>query len=303
MINTPSMQEMLEAGVHFGHKVSRGNPRMGQYVYGARDGIHIIDLAKSEAKLKEAAQFVYELGQKGGVLLVVGTKKQAREVVESLSKEAQTPYLNVHWVGGLMTNFDEVRRNINKLNGLKKEKEAGTLSRYTKKEQLLIARKIEKYDRELGGIADMDKLPDAIFILDCVSDQTAVKEAIRTGITLIGVSDTNSNPDVLDFAIPANDDGIKSITLTLETMINAYKTGKKEGLVMAEKAAVAKKKEDDKVEAKKLVDAQKAAQKLADEKIKADQAIAIESPVLEETAALEEEIEKAVVAESDRKVE
>lgn len=282
-MNTPSMQDMLEAGVHFGHKVSRGNPRMKPYVYAARDGIHIIDLAKSEEKLKEAIKVVNELGKNGGTLLVVGTKKQAREVVEVLSKEAGAYYLNVRWIGGLLTNFDEVRRNIKKLNDLKNEKQAGTLSRYTKKEQLLIARKLEKFDKELGGVAEMDKLPDAIFILDCVADHTAVKEAIKSGVTLIGVSDTNANPDLLDYPIPANDDGIKSIKLVAEAVINAYRDGKKDTAVKAAKQ-----------EAKRVADEAKAA---------GQEEVTITPDVLAQAAEIEEEIEKAVVQESERKVE
>lgn len=277
------MQDMLEAGVHFGHKVSRGNPRMKPFIFGSRDGIHIIDLAQSEEYLKKAADEAHRLGKEGKVLLVVGTKKQSRDIVLALAKEANTPYLNFKWVGGFMTNFDEVRKNISKLNGLKKEKAEGTLSRYTKKEQLLIARKLEKFERELGGIATMEKLPDALFVLDAVADQIAIKEALRMNIPIIGVSDTNANPDQMDFPIPANDDGIKAIKIITETIMKAYISGKKEAGIETGKATPIKVVEN--VEAE------------GGEEVQLDPSVA------EEAAAIEEEIEKEVIAESDRKVE
>lgn len=287
------MQEMLEAGVHFGHKASRGNPKMGKYIYGARDGIHIIDLASSEAKLKEAANFVNQLAKDGKTMLVVGTKKQAREVIAKLAQEANLPYLNQHWVGGLLTNFDEIRKNITKLNGLKKEQQEGTLSRYTKKEQLLIGRKLEKFELEMGGIANMEKLPEAIFILDTVSDSIAVREARRVGMTIVGVSDTNANPDDLDYPIPANDDGIKSIKIIAEAIIEAYKDGAKD-------SEAAKTVETKVEETKEIKEVKKAADKT--EELVAE-AIEIQSPVVEEAAVIEEEIEKKILAEAERKID
>ncbi len=285
------MQEMLEAGVHFGHKASRGNPKMGKFIYGVRDGIHIIDLASAEAKLKEALEFVYQLGKDGKLMMVVGTKKQARELTAKISKEAGLPYLNQKWVGGLLTNFDEIRKNVIKLNGLKKEQKEGTLTRYTKKEQLLIARKVEKFELEMGGIADMEKLPDAIFILDTVADNIAVREARRVGMTILGVSDTNANPDDLDLAIPANDDGIKSIKIIAEAVVDAYKTG-------AGVPVVASPVEPEPKEAKKSTKAEKAEENSAEEA-----AEKVESPVVEEAAAIEEEIEKVILAEAERKTD
>lgn len=279
-IQIPTMQQLLEAGVHFGHKVSRAHPKMGTFIYGARDGVSIIDLAKSEDKLKDAVDFVYNLGKSGGNLLIVGTKKQAKDIVESLAKETQTPYLTSHWLGGLLTNFDEIKKNLNKLVSLKEEKDKGELKRYTKKEQLLISRKLEKFEREFGGIADLSKTPDAMFVVDAVSDLTAVVEAYKKGIKIVGFADTNSNPSLLDYPIPANDDGIKSIKIICETIIKAYGQGKKEAGVAAEKAA---KKE------------QKAAEKA--------EAVKLGEQVAEEAAVIEEEVEKKVLEESERKVE
>jgi small subunit ribosomal protein S2 len=280
MIKTPSMQELLEAGVHFGHQVRRGHPRMKDFIHGSRDGVHIIDLAKTEDKLKEAVEAAYNFGKNGKVLLLVGTKKQSREIVETLGKEAQTHYITSHWIGGLLTNFEEVRKNLKKLNDLKEEEKAGSLTRYTKKERLLISRKLLKNESEFGGIADMGTLPDALFIVDSVADQTAVKEAIRMSIPMIAFSDTNANPDILDYPIPANDDGIKSIKLVCETVIGAYIQGKKEaGIALA------------KTQAKEAADAVKEAAKAEE----------LAGKVAEEAAAIEEEVEQKIVDESSGK--
>ena len=273
------MEELLEAGVHFGHQVRRGNPKMRQYIYGARDGVHIIDLAFSESLLKEAAQAVFEMGKNGKVMLLVGTKKQAREIIESLAKEVDTPYLTSRWVGGMLTNFDEIKKNLNKLNELKELRAKGELSKYTKKEQLLISRKLEKYDVELGGISSLDKVPDAMFIVDTPAEMTAVKEGARMGIKLIGFSDTNSDPNLMDFPIPANDDGIKSIKIIAETVIRAYGEGKEAaGVVITGKAK----------EEKKPTKKEEIEEKVSDD-------------VIEETAVIEEEIEKEVLSEFSRK--
>lgn len=278
-LSTPNMQELLEAGVHFGHQVRRGNPRMKPYIYGVRDGVHIIDLAKSEEMLKEAVQAAYDLGKSGKVMMLVGTKKQAKEIIESLAKEVGTPYLNSKWVGGLLTNWDEIKKNIKKLSSLKEEQEKGTLSRYTKKERLLIDRKLQKFQSMLGGVADLDKIPDALFIIDAPAEITAVKEAQRMGLTMIGFSDTNADPGWMDYPVAANDDGIKSIKLIAETVVRAYGEGKK---TAGKQAAAA--------EAKRLAD-------------EAKNDGALSEPVADETAAIEEEVEKKVVQESSRKVE
>lgn len=270
------MQDLLSAGVHFGHQVRRGHPKMMQYLYGARDGVHIIDLAKSEEKLKEAVDFVFNLGKEGKVLLVVGTKKQAREIVEGLSKEVDTYYITERWLGGLLTNFDEVRRNIKKLNDLKVEKEKGELSRYTKKEQLLIDKKLSKFDKELGGVAKMDRVPDALFVVDPVSEKTAIKEAQRKGVRVVAFADSNCDPNSFDFPIPANDDGIKSIKIICETIIKAYGEGKKS----SQSSVVNQPSDKQQPEDKKLDEA-----------------------VVEEAAAIEEVVEQKAVKEAERKVE
>jgi len=281
------MQELLEAGVHFGHQVRRGNPRMKPYIYGARDGVHIIDLAKSEELLKEAVEAAYNLGKDGKIMLLVATKKHAREIVEELAREVDTPFLTSKWVGGLLTNFDEIKKNMKKLDGLREENEKGTLTRYTKKERLLISRKVDKFSSNLGGVSKLEKIPDSLFVVDAVTESTSIKEAQRMGVTLLGFSDTNANPADFDYPIPANDDGIKSIKLICETVIRAYGEGKKVGakneeIRVAEQLRV--KGEEDK----------KAAQAKLDEEAKA-------AAVTKEAEVLEEQIEKEIVQESSTK--
>lgn len=270
------MQELLEAGAHFGHKVRRQNPKMSQYVYGARDGVNIIDLGKTEEKLKEAAEYAYKLGENGAVLLVIGTKKQSRELIVNLAKESTTPYITERWVGGMLTNFDEIKKNIRRLVSLKEQKAKGELARYTKKEQLLIDRKLQKFENELGGMSELTKIPDALFIIDSASESTAVKEAIRMNIPIIAICDTNADPSIIDYPIPANDDGIKSIKIVVETVMNSYKEGKKKaGQVKAAQEEAA---------------------------IKAEEEAALAAKTAEDVAVLEEEVEKKALADSERKV-
>ncbi len=309
----PTMQELLEAGVHFGHKVSRAHPRMSSYIYGARDGVSIIDLAKSEEKLKEAVEFVHELGKSGGVLLVVGTKKQAKEIVETLAKEAGAAYLTSHWLGGLLTNFDEIKKNLNKIVSLKEQKEKGTLQR-NKKELLLISRKIEKFERDFGGVAILEKAPEAMFIVDAVSDLTAVMEGYKLGVSqrmqypdkkgikLVGFADTNSNPSLLDYPIPANDDGIKSIKIICETILNAYAEGKKKGVGDREQGTEEKAPptpSDKTSQAKKTNKKEAKIGNIEEPKVE----VKLDEQVAEEAAVLEEVIEKKAIQESERKVE
>src|SRR3989344_3483343 len=285
-ISTPSMQELLTAGVHFGHKISRGHPKMKQFIYGAREGVHIIDLAMADEKLKEAAEEAYKLGKAGKVLLIVGTKKQAQQKIESLAKEANSFYLNKRWVGGLLTNFEEIRKNIKKLT---------------------------KFISELGAIADMDKIPDAMFIVDAVSDKTAVVEAKKTGVEVLGLCDTNADPYFFDFPVPANDDGIKSINLICDTVLGAYVKGKKSSSAQATEDKEAGIKEESKEsegteEPKVKKTGEKAGEKKS-EKIEEktenpeEPAPAVDAAVAHETAALEEEVEKVVLEESERKIE
>jgi small subunit ribosomal protein S2 len=286
MSKIPSLQDLLEAGVHFGHKVSRGNPRMSPYIYGAREGVHIIDLTLSEKMLKEAANFAESLGKEGKSLLFVGTKKQAQEIIEESAKSVGAPYLSNKWVGGFLTNFEEISKNILKLKEIKEQKEKGTLKKYTKKEQLLITRRANDLQKVLGGVAELDKLPDAVFILDANKDAGAVREANRVGVKIIAVTDTNSDPTLVDYPIPANDDAIKSIKIMVDTITKAFEEGQQ---------AAGKKAEKDAADAEKV----KAAAVAKEEKKSVEEELPEE--IIEEVAAAEEIVEKKSLEDSERK--
>ncbi|MBI2017666.1 30S ribosomal protein S2 [Candidatus Daviesbacteria bacterium] len=273
----PTLQELLVAGVHFGHQVRRGHPRMKPYIYGAKDGVHIIDLTKTEKLLKETAEALYNFGKEGKTLLLVGTKKQARAIIEEAAQKAGAPYLTERWVGGFLTNFDEVFKNIKKLKELKEQKEKGQLKKYTKKEQLLISRKIEKLEQVYKGCLNMEVLPGGVFVADAVTDEIATKEAGRLGIKVFAIADSNADPTRLDHFVTGNDDAIKSIKILVECLIEAYSEGKKEAGKIAEKA-----------EQKRLSDEKKAADEELPEEIKM------------EVAAAEEQVEKAAVKESEK---
>ncbi|MDP3974170.1 MAG: 30S ribosomal protein S2 [Candidatus Daviesbacteria bacterium] len=279
MLKTPTLQELLEAGVHFGHQVRRGHPRMKPYIYGARDGVHIIDLTKSDQFLKEACDFVYNLGKMGKSLLFVGTKKQARSIVEEAAESLEVPYFTERWVGGYLTNFDEVLKNIKKLKDLKQQKEKGELKKYTKKEQLLIDRKIANLERDYKGVVDFETLPDVLFVVDAVSDNIAIREARRMGITVVSIADSNSNPVEIDYPIPGNDDAIKSIKILVDTISSAYGEGKKE----AGKIKLAAEKKEEK-------------QRVKDE-------MEVKGEIAAEVEAAEEKVEKEAVKEAERIIE
>ncbi len=280
MFKLPSLQELLEAGVHFGHQVRRGHPRMRPYIYGAREGVSVIDLTQSEKYLKEACEFVYDLGKSGKVLLFAGTKKQARPIIERLAKELQAPYLVERWMGGFLTNFEEIKKNIKKLKEYLEQKKKGELSKYTKKEQLLLERKMAKLQKDFAGVMDLEKMPDAIFVVDAVSDNIAIREAKRLNIKVVAIADSNSDPTQIDYPIPGNDDAIKSITILVGAIASAYGEGKKEVGKAAERLV---KKEE------------KEAAKAADEKIPEE--------LKEEVAEAEEMVEKKAVKDSERVVE
>ncbi len=275
-ISTPSMQELLEAGVHFGHQVRRGHPKMGEYIFGSREGVHIVNLEYSEKLLKEAAEFAYNLGKDGKTLLLVGTKKQVQPIIAELSKQVNAPYVDFKWMGGLLTNFEEIRKNIRKLLDLKEKRDKKELSHYTKKEQLLITRKLNKFERNWGGIAALEKLPDAVFIIDIVAEKTAVAESLRMNIPIIAICDTNSNPSCINYPIPGNDDATKSIKIISETIVNAYAQG------LSEMGKIAARKEDS--------------------KRKEDEQKEVGKAIIEDVEAAEEMVEKEIVKDSERVV-
>ncbi len=222
-----SMKNLLEAGVHFGHQTRKWNPKMSPYVFTARNGIHIIDLQKTVQKAKEAYDALKKLTGQGKKVLFVGTKKQARGAIEREAKRCNMYYVSHRWLGGLLTNWNTVKKSIARLKRLESMMENGTFSQEagTKREQLGLERELEKLRKTLGGIKDMNGIPDILFVIDPKKEEIAVKEAKALGLTVFAVIDTNCDPELIDYAIPGNDDAIRAITLFLETMANAIIEG------------------------------------------------------------------------------
>lgn len=216
-----SMKSLLEAGVHFGHQTRRWNPKMAKYIFAERNGIYIIDLQKTVKKLDEAYSAVKNvLGEKGEILFV-GTKKQAQEAIESEAKRCGMHYVNQRWLGGMLTNFGTIRKRVDRLHALEKMEEDGTFAVLPKKEVIQLKHEREKLEKFLGGIKKMNRLPDLLFVVDPKKEKIAVKEAHILGIPVVGIVDTNCDPDELDFVIPGNDDAIRAVKLITETIANA----------------------------------------------------------------------------------
>ena len=220
-----TMREMLEAGVHFGHQTRFWNPKMAPFIFGHRNRIHIINLEKSLPMFQDAAKFVRQLTAKRGVVLMVGTKRQARETVAAEAQRAGVPYVDQRWLGGMLTNFKTVKTSIKRLKEMKVQQEAG-LDSMSKKEQLMFVRELAKLEKDIGGIQDMAALPDAIFIIDVGFHKIAVAEAKKLGIPLIGVVDTNHSPEGIDYVIPGNDDSAKAVTLYARGIADAIIEGR-----------------------------------------------------------------------------
>ncbi|MSQ56051.1 MAG: 30S ribosomal protein S2 [Limnohabitans sp.] len=220
-----TMREMLEAGVHFGHQTRFWNPKMAQYIFGHRNKIHIINLEKTLLLYQEATKFAKQLSANRGTILMVGTKRQAREIVATEAKRAGVPYVDQRWLGGMLTNFKTVKASIKRLKEIKIQQEAG-LDALSKKEQLMFSRELEKLEKDIGGIQDMVTLPDAIFIIDVGYHKIAIAEAKKLGIPLIGVVDTNHSPEGIHYVIPGNDDSSKAVTLYARGIADAILEGR-----------------------------------------------------------------------------
>ena len=221
-----SMKSLLEAGVHFGHQTRRWNPKMSKFIFTERNGIYIIDLQKTVKKIEEAYDFAREISANGGKILFVGTKKQAQDAIEKEAKKCEMPFINQRWLGGLLTNYKTIRKRIDRLFKLIEMEDDGTFDVLPKKEVIQLIHERERLEKFLGGIKDMDKMPDALYIVDPKKEKIAVKEAHILGIPVIGIVDTNCNPDELDFPIPGNDDAIRAVKLITETIANAVLEGK-----------------------------------------------------------------------------
>jgi small subunit ribosomal protein S2 len=222
-----SLLELLQSGAHFGHKTSRWNPKMKSYIFTVRNDIHILDLEKTRRALTKAAEFASSVAQSGGTVLFIGTKRQARSIIEKQAKLAGQPFVNVRWLGGSFTNFKTIQRTVRKLEKLQELKASGQLeSRYTKKERLLVEREIEKLEKLFAGMKDMKRLPQAVYIADINHDDIALAEARKMKVPVIAIVDTNSNPEGVDYPIPCNDDATAAIELVTSVIAASIKEGK-----------------------------------------------------------------------------
>lgn len=226
MIKIPTIEEMLKAGMHFGHRTSKWHPKMDPFIFGQRNNIHIINLVKTRKMLMEALDFIKKNTAEGKNILLVGTKTQAKKTVKKIGNETGMPYIAEKWLGGCLTNFNVISKSIKKYNDLIQKKKDGLLNKYTKKEQLEFDREIDKLELRVGGMAKLIKSPDAIFIWDIKKEKTALSEAKKKNIPIIAVCDTNVNPEGIDYVIPANDDATKTIKLVLNLVKEAVEEGK-----------------------------------------------------------------------------
>ena len=232
-----AMKQLLEAGVHFGHQTRRWDPKMAEYIFQARNGIHIIDLQKTSKKIDEAYAFLKEQAEEGQTVLFVGTKKQAQECVKEAAEKSGMYYVDQRWLGGMLTNFDTIRTRVQRLKDLEKMQEDGTFEVLPKKEVILLKKEMEKLERNLGGIKNMEEIPGVIFLVDPKKEHIAVLEAKKLGIPVIGLVDTNCNPEEVDYAIPGNDDAIRAVKLITDVMANAIIEGRQGESFEAEEVA------------------------------------------------------------------
>ncbi len=229
-----NMRDMLKAGVHFGHQTRYWNPKMGKFIFGARNKIHIINLEKTLPMFNEALTFVERLAQGKNKILFVGTKRSAGKIVREEAARCGMPYVDHRWLGGMLTNYKTIRQSIKRLRDLETQSQDGTFDKLTKKEALMRSRDLDKLERSLGGIKDMGGLPDALFVIDVDHERIAITEANKLGIPVIGVVDTNSSPEGVDYVIPGNDDAIRAVQLYLDSMAEAVLRGKSAGGVTAD---------------------------------------------------------------------
>jgi small subunit ribosomal protein S2 len=237
-MNTVTMRDLLEAGVHFGHQTNRWNPKMRPYIFGARNGIHIIDLSQTVRMFADAYSFAVNVASKGKPMIFVGTKKQAQDAIREQAERANQHYVINRWLGGTMTNLQTIRNSINRLQELDKMSRDGSYVRYTKKERLMLERERERLENNVGGIREMTSLPGALFIVDPKKEEIAVKEAKKLGIPVIAVCDTNCDPDHIDFPIPGNDDAIRAIRLFASAIAEACLEGSKAASKQREESAL-----------------------------------------------------------------
>ena len=229
-----AMKQLLEAGVHFGHQTKRWDPKMAEYIYQARNGIHIIDLQKTSKKIDEAYSFIKEVAEEGKDILFVGTKKQAQECIKDAAIKSNMFYVDQRWLGGMLTNFKTIRKRVERLNKLKAMEEDGTFEVLPKKEVAALRNEMEKLEKNLGGIKDMTRMPGAMFVVDPKNERIAVLEAKKLNIPIVGLVDTNCNPEDVDYPIPGNDDALRAVKLITDVMANAIIEGRQGEILEAE---------------------------------------------------------------------
>ncbi len=239
-MSIPSLADMLKAGVHFGHQTGKWHPKMEPYLFAERSGIHVIDLEKTQTELEKAAAFVTDLVAKGGVVMFVGTKKQAKDIIATHAADCGMPYVHQRWLGGILTNFSVISKMIKKYKDLKEKQTTGGFKGYTKKERLDFDNEIADFEERLGGLANLKKLPDALFVIDIKKEKTAVAEANVCKIPIVAVCDSNANPDKVQHVIPGNDDAVKSIELFAQVMAEAVKAGQEKAKSQPAKPAAKK---------------------------------------------------------------
>ncbi len=247
----PTSLEMLKAGVHFGHQSSRWHPKMKQYIFGERNGVHIIDVEKTNTQLEKAIKFINQVVARGGSILFVGTKRQAQSVVAKYAKEAGMPYVDMRWLGGTLTNYQQLQQLIRHYLDLKDKREKGELRKYTKLEQLQFDREIAELDEKIGGLATMTRVPDALFILDARHEKTAVREAMAMNVPMIALVDTNVNPNGIQYVIPGNDDAVNSLEMIAKIVATAINEGKNKAASEAKAAADVRKSIEEEVRVSK----------------------------------------------------
>ena len=251
-----SMKQLLEAGVHFGHQTRRWNPKMAPYIYTERNGIHIIDLQKTVGKIDDAYKALNEIVAEGGSVLFVGTKKQAQDAVMTEALRCGEFYVNERWLGGMLTNFKTIRSRIERLKSIRRMSEDGTFEQLPKKEVIILKKELEKLEKNLGGIVEMKELPSVIFVVDPKKEKICIKEAQTLGITLIGMCDTNCDPEELDHVIPGNDDAIRAVKLIVAKMADAVIEAKQGEEAYVEEAPAAEAEETEAADIEEVADAE-----------------------------------------------
>jgi small subunit ribosomal protein S2 len=301
------IKELLEAGVHFGHQTRRWNPRMRRFIHGERDGIHIIDLLQTEQLLKQAQDFVTEVASKGGVILFVGTKKQARDSVQEWAERCGMPYVNRRWLGGLLTNFNTIKKRIARLHELRDLKEDGRLDLLPTKERMSMEAELRKLEYNLGGVADMQRLPDAVLIIDLKTEEIGLREAARLEIPIIGLVDTNCDPGPVTYVIPGNDDAIRSCDMIIRTLGEAIEGAAarwraEEERRRAEEEERRRKEEEERrrreEEEKAKQEAEEKAKQEAEEKARAEAEAKAKEPAAEQPASGQQRLQQPAQQEA-----